>query len=114
MMPFIGFLPATDERVVGTVEAIERELMQDGLVLRYRPEGENVLTDCRERKAFFCRVRSGWRVVCISSAAKKRRGNYSSDCSLCETISVCFRRNTIRAQSDSSEIFRRRFRMSRW
>jgi GH15 family glucan-1,4-alpha-glucosidase len=34
-MPLVGFLPATDRRVVGTVAAIERELMQDGFVLRY-------------------------------------------------------------------------------
>jgi GH15 family glucan-1,4-alpha-glucosidase len=39
MMPLVGFLPAQDERVVSTVEAIQRELMEDGLVLRYRPEG---------------------------------------------------------------------------
>ena len=37
-MPLSGFLPVTDERVKSTVEAIERELMQDGLVLRYRPQ----------------------------------------------------------------------------
>jgi len=37
-MPLVGFLPATDERVRNTVEAIERELMEDGLVLRYRPQ----------------------------------------------------------------------------
>ncbi len=37
-MPLAGFLPATDERVRNTVEAIERELMEDGLVLRYRPQ----------------------------------------------------------------------------
>src|SRR5215469_10592480 len=37
-MPIGGFLPASDERVRNTVEAIERELMQDGLVLRYQPE----------------------------------------------------------------------------
>jgi GH15 family glucan-1,4-alpha-glucosidase len=34
-IPLFGFLPATDPRVVGTVEAIERELMPEGLVLRY-------------------------------------------------------------------------------
>jgi GH15 family glucan-1,4-alpha-glucosidase len=33
-MPLIEFLPLDDERVVGTVDAIQRELMQDGLVLR--------------------------------------------------------------------------------
>lgn len=38
-IPISGFLPATDSRVVGTVAAIERELLQDGLVLRYKPEG---------------------------------------------------------------------------
>src|SRR6266581_4943440 len=37
-MPLVGFLSATDERVRNTVEAIERELMEDGLVLRYRPQ----------------------------------------------------------------------------
>jgi GH15 family glucan-1,4-alpha-glucosidase len=42
MMPLTGFLPITDERVRGTIEAIERELMQDGLVLRYRPQEEKV------------------------------------------------------------------------
>jgi GH15 family glucan-1,4-alpha-glucosidase len=42
MMPLIGFLPATDERLRGTIEAIERELMQDGFVLRYRPQEEGV------------------------------------------------------------------------
>jgi GH15 family glucan-1,4-alpha-glucosidase len=42
LMPVAGFLPATDERVRSTIEAIERELIQDGFVLRYRPEEENV------------------------------------------------------------------------
>ncbi|SDE51906.1 glycoside hydrolase family 15 protein [Belnapia rosea] len=37
-MPLVGFLPADDERVRGTVEAIECGLMEDGLVLRYRPD----------------------------------------------------------------------------
>jgi GH15 family glucan-1,4-alpha-glucosidase len=35
LMPEVGFLPATDPRVVGTVAAIERELVRDGFVLRY-------------------------------------------------------------------------------
>lgn len=41
-MPLSGFLPATDPRVIGTIEAIQRELMEDGFVLRYRPKEENV------------------------------------------------------------------------
>ncbi len=35
MIPLVGFLPASDPRVVGTIEAIERELTVDGLVQRY-------------------------------------------------------------------------------
>ena len=42
MMPLVGFLPPRDERVVNTVEAIQRELMEDGLILRYRHEKNNV------------------------------------------------------------------------
>jgi len=38
LIPVVGFLPAGDERVAGTVAAIERELMVDGFVLRYRTE----------------------------------------------------------------------------
>ncbi|QEH35924.1 Trehalase [Aquisphaera giovannonii] len=38
MMPLVGFLPATDPRVRGTVEAIERGLVTDGFVHRYRPD----------------------------------------------------------------------------
>jgi GH15 family glucan-1,4-alpha-glucosidase len=37
MMAMVGFLPVSDPRVRGTVEAIERELMVDGLVARYAP-----------------------------------------------------------------------------
>ena len=35
LIPAVGFLPAHDPRMIGTVAAIERELMPDGLVLRY-------------------------------------------------------------------------------
>jgi GH15 family glucan-1,4-alpha-glucosidase len=35
MIPLVGFLPASDPRVSGTVAAIERELMWDGFVRRY-------------------------------------------------------------------------------
>ena len=45
MIPLVGFLPADDPRVVGTVAAIERELLQDGFVQRYRADPENVEVD---------------------------------------------------------------------
>ena len=45
MMPLVGFLPADDPRIVGTVAAIERELVRDGFVERYRANDENVDVD---------------------------------------------------------------------
>ena len=38
LIPQVGFLPATDPRVAGTVEAIQRELVHDGFVMRYIPD----------------------------------------------------------------------------
>jgi len=36
LIPLVGFLPVDDPRVTGTIAAIERELMEDGLVRRKR------------------------------------------------------------------------------
>ena len=38
LMPILGFLPATDERMRSTIDAIADGLTEDGLVLRYRNE----------------------------------------------------------------------------
>jgi len=38
MVPLVGFLPATDDRMRSTIEAIERGLTEDGFVLRYRTD----------------------------------------------------------------------------
>ena len=54
LIPGTGFLPADDPRMLRTVEAIERELTVDGLVLRYLtheavdglPPGEGVFLAC--------------------------------------------------------------------
>jgi GH15 family glucan-1,4-alpha-glucosidase len=54
LMPLVGFLPGSDPRIRATVEAIERELMRGGLVLRYNtastddglPPGEGVFLAC--------------------------------------------------------------------
>jgi GH15 family glucan-1,4-alpha-glucosidase len=37
MLPAVGFLPATDPRVRGTIAAIEKYMMRDGFVLRHDP-----------------------------------------------------------------------------
>ena len=35
MIAIVGFLPPDDPRVKGTVEAIEKDLLRDGFVIRY-------------------------------------------------------------------------------
>ena len=54
MIPLVGFLPATDPRVLGTVRAIQQHLVTDGFVARYQthpdvdglPPGEGVFLPC--------------------------------------------------------------------
>ena len=54
LIPLVGFLPADDPRVRGTVEAVERELLVDGFVKRYAthhhvdglPPGEGTFLPC--------------------------------------------------------------------
>ena len=54
LLPTVGFLPVTDERIRGTVEAIEKRLVVNGLVLRYDttrtsdglPPGEGAFLAC--------------------------------------------------------------------
>lgn len=54
LMPLVGFLPATDPRILATVEQIERHLLVDGFVLRYDssatddglPPGEGAFLAC--------------------------------------------------------------------
>ncbi|MDB5641357.1 MAG: putative glycosyl hydrolase [Hyphomicrobiales bacterium] len=53
-LALVGFLPAEDSRILGTIEAVESELMWEGLVKRYRtsvvddglPPGEGVFLAC--------------------------------------------------------------------
>jgi GH15 family glucan-1,4-alpha-glucosidase len=69
LMPLVGFLPGSDPRVKATVEAVERELMPDGLVWRYNttkvsdglPPGEGVFLAC-----------SFWMVSCLKCIGRKR------------------------------------------
>jgi GH15 family glucan-1,4-alpha-glucosidase len=54
LIPVVGFLPADDPRMIGTVQAIERSLLVDGFVLRYHteegadglPPGEGAFLPC--------------------------------------------------------------------
>jgi GH15 family glucan-1,4-alpha-glucosidase len=64
----VGFLPADDPRMIGTVDAIQKHLMKDGLVQRYIPSkspdglkgGEGTFLAC-----------SFWLVVCLWLIGRK-------------------------------------------
>ena len=69
LMSAVGFLPGKDPRVKSTVEAIERELMPNGFVLRYNtargsdglPPGEGVFLAC-----------SFWMVSALKAVGRER------------------------------------------
>jgi GH15 family glucan-1,4-alpha-glucosidase len=57
LLPLVGFLPPDDPRILGTLKAIEDDLMRDGFLLRYRqhegtqevdglPPGEGAFLPC--------------------------------------------------------------------
>jgi GH15 family glucan-1,4-alpha-glucosidase len=72
LMPLVGFLPATDPRMRSTIEAIARELTQDGLVLRYlNEEGLNADGLSGEEGTFV--ICSFWLVSCLAQAGELDR-----------------------------------------
>ena len=87
LMPCTGFLPASDARVRGTIEAIQRELTVDGLVLRYRtrrsldglPPGEGVFLAC-----------SFWLAdaLCLLGRADEARALFQRLTALCNDVGL--------------------------
>ncbi len=65
MIPLVGFLPASDPRVVGTVEAVERELMDGGFVLRYRTSDGGEVDGLTGREGAFLAC-SFWLADCLA------------------------------------------------
>ncbi len=71
LMAQVGFLPPNDPRVLGTIEAVERELIVEGLVLRYStetgvdalPAGEGAFLPC-----------SFWLADCYALTGRRREG----------------------------------------
>jgi GH15 family glucan-1,4-alpha-glucosidase len=71
LIPQVGFLPAEDPRVLGTIAEIERNLVVDGLVMRYStatnvdalPAGEGAFLPC-----------SFWLADCYVMSGRRREG----------------------------------------
>jgi GH15 family glucan-1,4-alpha-glucosidase len=53
LIPILGFLPPKDPRVIGTIEAIQRDLTQDGFVERYKTREENAVDGLSGREGAF-------------------------------------------------------------
>ena len=80
LVPLVGFLPPDDPRVAGTTAAIERELLADGFVMRYRteaapevdglPPGEGAFLPCTYWLCDNYAITGGW----------TRRGRCSPGC----------------------------------
>ena len=64
MIPLVGFLPPTDPRVVSTVEAVQRGLMDHGFVLRYRTSDDGAVDGLTGREGAFLAC-SFWLVDCL-------------------------------------------------
>jgi GH15 family glucan-1,4-alpha-glucosidase len=72
LMPIVGFLPATDPRMRSTIEAVARDLTEDGLVLRYRnQEGVNADGLSGEEGTFV--ICSFWLVDALAKAGEVER-----------------------------------------
>ena len=64
MIPLVGFLPPGDPRVVSTVEAVQRDLMDHGFVLRYRTTDDGAVDGLTGREGAFLAC-SFWLVDCL-------------------------------------------------
>ena len=78
VLPLVGFLPADDPRVKGTVEAVERELVVDGFVHRYRPEAADDGLPGGEGSFLMCTF---WLADCL-----ERLGRDEDACALFERL----------------------------
>jgi GH15 family glucan-1,4-alpha-glucosidase len=71
MLPLVGFLPPSDPRVVSTVEAIQRELVIDGLVYRYHPTRSVAVDGLPPGEGAFLPC-SFWLVDCLYLIGRKK------------------------------------------
>ncbi len=79
-IPIVGFLPGDDERVTGTIDAVQRELGRDGFISRYSTAETDDGLSGDEGQFLAC---SFWLVERARSATagRRRRAPSSSACS---------------------------------
>jgi GH15 family glucan-1,4-alpha-glucosidase len=67
-LAFLGFLPLDDPRIIGTIDAIQKHLMPDGLVERYNPAKSSDGLKGGEGTFLAC---SFWMVICLYLIGRK-------------------------------------------
>jgi alpha,alpha-trehalase len=72
LMPMLGFLPATDDRMRSTIDAIADGLTEGGLVLRYKNE-EGLNADGLSGEEGTFTICSFWLVACLAQAGEVDR-----------------------------------------
>jgi GH15 family glucan-1,4-alpha-glucosidase len=70
MIPLFGFLPATDPRMKSTIEKIEKDLTEDGFVLRYRADQAGEVDGLTGREGAFLAC-SFWMADCLGLIGRK-------------------------------------------
>ncbi|WP_438802949.1 glycoside hydrolase family 15 protein [Isoptericola croceus] len=74
LIPRVRFLPWDDPRVVGTVEAVQRELGRDGLLLRYRSSSDDHVDGLPGDEGTFL-VASFWLVDALHGIGREREAH---------------------------------------
>ena len=75
-LALVGFLPADDPRIIGTVEAIQKHLTRDGLVMRYKASKSSDGLDGSEGAFLAC---SFWMVICLWLIGKQEEARSMFD-----------------------------------
>ena len=96
LIPLVGFLPAADPRIRGTLRAIEeRLLIEDEFVLRYETEIPIPATAYLQAKEPFWPAAFGSSTITCCKAAMRKPGGFSIVCSHAGMTLVCWPRNSI-------------------
>ena len=100
MLARVGFLPPTDPRIIGTVEAIQRELVVDGFVLRYITQDGDSVDGLPAGEGTFL-MTTFWLADNLALIGRDRRGTRGvrTPARAAATTSACSRRSTTRRRS---------------
>jgi GH15 family glucan-1,4-alpha-glucosidase len=109
LLPLVGFLPADDPRIIGTVRAVERQLIVDRLVRRCVPHP--VVDGLSGDEGVFLAC-SFWHVDALDLLGRheEARAHFERLLALSNDVGLS-RRNTTRSSDACSATFPRPFRM---